>query len=347
MSLRTRGALLAPALLLLGACTDDPATAPAAAPRGAVETAVALKTGRLATIESEGRFPALYVQDEDGKNRLRVRFANVRDRIAGNWPAEMLPVTDDRILALGPAKWSPDGQQLAVVVTLAFDQSQVVVMDADGRNIRTASPNGQIILGDVDWAPDSRRIAYTMSTLPNAQGVDLFVTELGRDAVRRLTTGGRFSVFDEYRFDAAGQGLWFTQYEGRTEDDRNRVSRIYHVSLDGVLEGVPAKLVGDPQGISRDGQWALALRYVKDSDVARELVRAPMLAKGEELALAMGDLWYAEMLEGDDEAVLVGDARGGSGFGYTRLGVHAADDRRGQLPVPSYAASMAYLRARR
>ena len=346
MSLRTRVALLAPAILTLAACGDDTVTAPAAqAPNGAV-VATALKNDLLATIESEGRWPALYIQQGDGKGRFRVHFENVHDPIDGNWPIEMLPVTDDRILALGPAKWSPDGQQLAVVVTIGFDQSQVVVMNADGRNIRTASPNGQIILGDIDWSPDSRRIAYAMSTRPHAQGVDLFVTDLYMDRVQRVTFDGRFSVFDEYRFDARGTGLWFTQFEGWTEDNRNRVSRVYHATLDGVVTGVPEKIVGNTQGLSRDGQWAIVLRHAKDSDLAMELYRVP-LARGEELLLAAGELMYAEMVEGDDEAVLVGTSRATGTTSYDRLGIHALRDRRGTLPVSPWAASMAFLRAAR
>ena len=351
MHLRLKAAPAGLALVLaLAACSDDPATAPSAPAvpgtgRGAV-VATALKTGLLATVESEGRRPALFIQRADGSERFRVRFVNVHDKIPGNWPAEMLPVTDDRILALGPAKWSPDGQQLAVIVTLGFDQSQVVVMNADGRNIRTASPNGQIILGDVDWAPDSRKIAYTMSTRPHAQAVDLFVTDLVKDDVQRITVDGRFGVFDEYRFDAASAGLWYTQFEGWAADGRNRLSRVYHASLAGQVDGVPTKLVGNPQGLSRDGGTALALRYTRDSWSVMEFVRTS-LATGEETVLGMGELWYAELLEGDDAAVLVGASRATGGVGYFLVGIGAPDDVRGEVAVPKAAASMALLRASR
>jgi hypothetical protein len=332
--------------LTLAACTDTPTTAPITAPRDAATT-VALHGDRLATIEAEGRRPALYIQNADGTGRVRVRFANVHDKIAGNWPAELLPVVDERILALGPAKWSPDGQQLAVVVTLGFDQSQVVVMNADGRNIRTASPNGQIILGDIDWAPDSRAIAYGMSTLPHAQGVDLFVTDLVKDAVQRITHEGRLSIFDEYRFDASGRGLWHTQFEGWSEDGRNRVSRVYHASLSGQVDGVPEKLVGNAQGVSRDGRTALVLRYAKEGWDAMELVRVPLARGGQEELLAEGELWYAELLERDDEAVLVGTPRSSGQFGYHLLGIGARGDARGEVPVTRGASSMAFLRATR
>ena len=334
------------ALAALAACNDPSAPAPAG-PRGSA-VVVARQGDQLATIEHEGFFPALYLQKgADEKGRVRVSFANVHDPIDGNHPLDLLPVDDAHILALGPAKWSPDGQQLAIVVTLAYDQSQVVVMNADGRNIRTASPNSQIVLGDVDWSPDSRRIAYVMSTLPHAGGVDLFVTDLVRDEVVRVTHDGRFSVFDEYRFDAAGTGLRLTQYEGRTEDEVNRVSRVYHASLDGTLTGVPAKVTGNPQGISRDGEWALVIRHVKDDDFTREFARVPLLGRGDELVLASGDLQYAELLEGDDAAILVGANRETGAQGFTILGVDARGDERGMLRVAPNVASLAFLRASR
>ena len=326
---------------LLAACSDAPTSSGPAAVRTA--TALAARGGdRLATIEIDGREPALFIQDAAGGNRFRVHFRGVHDRVEGNYPQRYLKVSDETIRALGPAKWSPDGRQLAIVVTVGFDQSQVVVMNADGHNIRVASPNGQIILGDIDWSLDSRFIAYAMSTLPNAQGVDLFVTELATSAVSRLTSEGRTNVFDEYRFDERGGGLWLTQFEGWSEDGMHRVSRLYHVALDGTKSGVDAKLVGDPQGIARDGRWALVLRDAKDGRGIRELVRQP-IGEGEETVLTAGLLHYAELLEGDAEAVVVSaDDSGVRAFEI--FGIAAARDYRGTLPVDAGAASMTFIR---
>ena len=327
---------------LLAACSDAPTSSGPAAIRSAAVLAARGAGDRLATIESDGRSPALFIQDADGADRFRVHFRGVHDRVEGNYPRRFLEVSDESIRALGPAKWSPDGRQLAIVVTLGFDQSQVVVMNADGHNIRVASPNGQIILGDIDWSPDSRYVAYAMSTLPNAQGVDLFVTELATSAVSRLTSEGRTSIFDEYRFDTRGGGLWLTQFEGWTDDGQNRVSRIYHVTLDGTKSGVDAKLVGDAQGIARDGSWVLALRHAKDGRGLRELVRQP-LGEGEETVLTIGNLHYAELLEGDAEAVVVSADDSGV-QAYEIFGVAAERDYRGSLPVSAGAASMAFIR---
>jgi hypothetical protein len=341
MSFRTRGALLvAPALLVLAACGDDPAAPVATAARGAAVTG-ALKNDRLATVEWDGPVPALYLQNADGSGRVRVRFADVRDRIDGNYPPELLPVRDETIIAMGHPKWSPDGQHLAVVVSVAYDQSQVIVMKADGRQLRTESPNGQIIMGDVDWSPDSRRIAYGMSTRAHAGGVDLFVTDLAKDRVQRLTSEGRFKAYDQYRWDAAGAGLWFTQWEGWADDGWNRIARVYHTTLTGHVEGVPEKVTGDLQALSRDGRWALTVRYTRDG--AQEFVRLPLARGTKERVLATGEFVYAQLLDGDDEVVLVGYSRDGSSS-YTRLGT-ARGEKRGSLRVAPNASSFGFLRA--
>lgn len=310
MSLRFRGALVAPVLLVLGACADD-VTAPAAprGVRGAV-VASALRTDRLATVEWEGRFPRLYLQDADGANRVRVRFENVHDKIEGNWPAEFLPVNDQSVIAMSNPAWSPDGQQLAVVVSVAYDQSQVIVMNADGRQLRTESINGQVIMGRVDWSPDSRRIAYAMSTQARGQGVDLFVTDLVTERVRRLTTDGRFRAFDRYRWDDAGRGIWFTNFERWSDDGWNAIARVYHATLAGQVTGVPVKLEGDLMAIARDGRWALSVRYDREGN--QSLVRLPMHEGGEATVLAEGMFTDANLVEGDREAIVGHYGRDGS-----------------------------------
>lgn len=339
----------------LAACSDA-VTAPSGASGTSggpqlTMTSIAMRQDRLATIEFRGRFPVLYIQNANGSGRFQVHFDGVRDRIAGNYTADELPVRDDQIWGLGPAKWSPDGQQLAVVVTLATDQSQVVVMDADGRNMRTASPNGQVIMGDVDWAPDGKAIVYTMGTNFFGSRPDLFVTDLRRDEVRRLTVGGRFSVWDEYRFDRTGARVFFTQFAGFTEDGLNRVSRVHSVDLAGNVTETANTIVGDPQGLARDGSWALVIRRAAGADPngwVKEFARVPV-AGGAGTVLGQGVLLYAELLEGDREAVLV-DVNGAdpwSGSRRYQLTGLAGGGAGGLLGVSPSASSMALLRAPR
>jgi hypothetical protein len=112
------------------------------------------------------------------------------------------------------------------------------------------------------------------------------------------------------------------------------------------VDGVPEKLVGNPQGIARDGRWALATRSLRDG-ASVELARAPLARGVDELVLARGELAYAELLEGDDEAVLVGTSRETGAYSYDRLGVHAPGDRRGVLRLAPHVISMALVKARR
>ena len=346
-SLRSGGTLAA-ALLTLAACHDAPLapTAPSA-PRTAI-TAVALKRDKLATIEMMGRWPALFIQNGDGTGRFQVHFENVRDRIAGNYTPDELPVTDRTIWALGPARWSPDAQQLAVVVTLGMDVSEVVVMDADGRNMRTVSPNSQVITGDIEWAPDSRAIAYTMSTDFLGRRPDLFVTDLVKDEVTRLTTTRSFSVWDEYRFDPSGQRVWFTQFAGWSADGLDRVSRLDYADLAGNRGTTGRTIVGNPQGISRDGAWALVLRHAADG-ATWEFARSATDGSGDRVLASGAGLLYAELLSDDAEAVLVGTDASDPWSGTREYAVRGVDsgDVRALLPVSANASSMALMRARR
>jgi hypothetical protein len=342
MSLRTRGALLASAVLTLAACGEDPTAPTATGPRGAV-IASALREDKLATVEWEGRFPALYIQNGDGSGRFRVHFTNVHDKIEGNWPAEMLPVSDDHIIAMGRPTWSPDGQQLAIVVSVAFDQSQVIVMNADGRQLRTESLNGQYIMGDVDWSPDSRRIAYSMATQGHARFVDLFITDLVMEKVQRITKEGRFGVYDQYRWDANGTGLWFTQFDSWSEDGWNRIARVHHWSPSGQVDVLEEKAFGDLQALSRDGSFGLSVRYTKEGQ--QEFVRQPLQKGGEELVLARGEFRYAQLLEGDAEAILAWyDARGAGSYSVHSM---VTGEDRGLLKIAPNASTFALMRAAR
>jgi dipeptidyl aminopeptidase/acylaminoacyl peptidase len=227
---RARAArILAPRLLALyalplAACSSqaDP-TAPigAAITPWPMQVVASSKGDRLATIEMEENREVLYLQNADGSDRVRVHFKNVHDHVAGNYPPSMLPVTDETIRAIRRAKWSPDGQQLAVIVVPGNDVAEVVLVSADGHDIRTVSPNGQYLVGDMDWSPDSRRIAYTMTTGPFASLPDLFVTELGPDQVRRLTASGKVSGFDTFRFGLDGERIHFTEHLGLAPDGVN------------------------------------------------------------------------------------------------------------------------------
>lgn len=336
------------AALALSACADgNSPIAPDAA--GVTEVnpparlAVLSRVDRLATVEWEGTTPALYIQDADGSNRARVHFEHVHGHVTGNYTPRQLPVTDESLVAIQRLKWSPDGRHLAVIVMPAHHASQVVVVSADGRDIRTVSPNSQYLYGDVEWSPDSRRVAYAMATGPYGQLPDLFVTDLGPDLVRRVTANGKLSAYDAFRFDPTGDRLFFTEHLGWASDGINVESRLGTADLTSGTVSYGHSVVGEPQGFARDGSWALFIRAGGKTGL-RELVKLS-LADGAETLLTAGDLWNAVILEGDREAILVTPgAKGSSGLGFSLLGLDTPDDFRGAITTPKDAVWAALLR---
>jgi hypothetical protein len=265
----------------------------------------------VALIGQEGNRPALYVQAADGTQRRRIRFDGAEDPIPGN--VTMLPrLEDGNLLALGPVSWSPDGKKLAVVATLAYDQSEVVVMNADGTGARVASPNMQIILTNVDWSPDGRKLVYGMSTLPRAAGVDVFMTDLETNRVQRLTTGANIGG-ELVRFDASGLGVLYAKNVGsRQTPVYDRLSRIVRVELASLeARTVADSIPGTVEGIARTGTWALLLRnetVVTGQDDVRQLVRAPLAGAAPPVLVARGYILLARLSADDRWALVVSDA---------------------------------------
>jgi hypothetical protein len=329
--MRVRLHLVAPvaAALAIGACADaGTPTSPSAA---VAPTAAPVRGDRLATVELEGGAPALYIQNADGTGRVRVRFEHVSDHVIGNYSPRQLPVTDQTIRRIPRMKWSPDGRYLAVIVSPATEALQVVLVSADGRALRTVSPNGQYLWGDVEWSPDSRRIAYALATGPYGLGSELLVTDIGADKITQITTGARLSGYDTFRFDASGQRLLFTERLGWADDGINGLARISSVDLATrtVVQG--ETVIGEAQGFARDGSWGLFIRWAGQG---QELFRRA--TDGTETVLASGDLANAVVLEGDEEAVLI-SADPADPSGATRafdvIGLATPKDIRAKLPT--------------
>jgi hypothetical protein len=283
---------LAVLILSLAAC-DDNGTGPDDALR------------RVALTSRDNGRAALFIQREDGTERQRVHFDGVRDDIPGNLPQELLPVRDDRILAIGPVRWSPDGSQLAVVVTVAFDQSQVVVVDADGGNARAASPNTQIILSNVAWSPDGRSIAYTMSTLPHALGIDVFTTDLLQNRVQRVTTNASLGIAGvKLAWSGNAAALFVSRLTGEGGAPLFQpISRIVRITLASGQQNVVAEgLSGEVFGIATDGAWALLLRHTGTTPTGylEQLVRRSLPGGPESLLTDVPqELAWAALTDGE------------------------------------------------
>jgi len=328
--MRLRFTLLVPfTAAALGGCVDhDTLTAPRATPSRIL---IPSRSGdRVATIEWEGRNPRLYLQNLDGTDRVRVSFDHVSDHVVGNYSPLQLPVTDESLTRITTAKWSPDGRYLAVIVAPSTEALQVVLVSADGRALRTVSPNSQYLWGSVEWSPDASRIAYIMATGPYGMLPDLFVTELGRDQVQRVTTGAKLSGYDAMRFDATGSRIFFTEHLGFADDGINSLSRMASVD---VATGVISRgetVVGDPQAIAHDGSWALFVRTADVTTGVRELFRLPVPSGGAKpTVLATGAIAGAVVTDNDEEALL--NEWGDNGATFSVIGLSQPGDVRTKL----------------
>ncbi len=313
----------------VGLSTGPDATVPAAA--------------RVAYVVQENGRPALYVQNADGSGRVRIHFTGAQP-LPGNLGD--LPVQDDHVLALGPLSWSPDGKKLAVVVTLAYDQSELVVVDADGGHAREASLNSQIIMTAPDWSPDGTRLAYGMSTQPRAFGVQLFVTDLAANTWRQVTNGDPVgSPGTAVRWSLDGSRLYLWQTTGTPALDADWRSRISAVDpATGETRVVLDSVAGMVQDVARGGTWALVLQTVSQpsgQDGVRDLVRRPLAGLGPVLKLAEGNLWWARASSDDRSVTVLADEDGSpSSNSFAAWVLPIGGGKSAALPGLDHAASV-------
>ncbi len=267
----------------------------------------------VAFVDLTSERPALLIQDGAGNGRRQIHFTGAADSISINSPD--FPVTDESILEIGPLAWSPDGTRLALELTVASDQSEIVVVDADGMNATVASINTQQILTPVDWSADGARLAYGMSTTAGANGIDLFVTDLATSQVERVTDGADLAATGvRPRFSADGQSLLFSDLEDQqSQPVFNRVTSVSRIDLTSkAISPVASGLVGDVQGIARSGERALLATNVasdpgsesRTSLVWRDLTGAAGARSPE---LANGHVIYASVIQGDRRVFVVTD----------------------------------------
>jgi dipeptidyl aminopeptidase/acylaminoacyl peptidase len=253
-----------------------------------------LSSGKVVLTTRVASEPALFLQAADGGDRRRVHLQDVRDDIPGNYPG--LEVTDAATINLSAPRWSHQGDRFAIVATLAFDQSELVVFDRNGANAEVASPNTQIIAGVPDWSPDGHMIAYAMSTQPRFTGIDIFVTNLVSHTVRRLTTGSHFGR-SVLRWDALGRGVYFSRVTGETPGPGfNDISEILYVDATTLEQRVVRSgIIGEVQAISSSGSHVLVLRNrtLVGSSYERDLIRVALPTGNEVVLLTRELLQYA------------------------------------------------------
>lgn len=266
-----------------------------------------VRVGRVALVRNDGARPALYVQNADGSGRIRIHFNDLTDAVEGNYTQEQLPVDDDHLVAIRNPRWSPDGTRLAVVVSAAYDQSEVIVVNADGTNGRVMSNNAQYIISAPHWSPDGSLLTYTMSTLPFARGLDLFETRLATSTVRRITTG--FGDPTSVVWGADGRTLVVGKGTGSTYDPTfNFVSMVGLIdAASGTVQPLRTGIVGQVYGVARSAAWALVLlnRELDGSTSVSDVVREPLAGNAPTVLVASGTNIVSARLLGTERHALI------------------------------------------
>lgn len=265
----------------------------------------------VALVELAGTRPAFYIQKSDGSSRTRIHFNGAANDIPDNSP--LVPdLTDANILTIRSAKWSPDGTKIAFVASVAADQAEVVVMNADGTGARIASPNYAYVVGDVDWSPTGDRITYVMATQPHLTGLEVFVTEVGTPMrVTKVTTrSGYRGLGGTIRFASTGTFVWISQITGEGGGPLfESVGAVRRVDLaTGAIQSVLENMVGEVQAVAHSGAYAIVLRRksLANGVYDSQIVRVPIGATGggEQVLVDGGQLDYARLTT-DDGRVLV------------------------------------------
>jgi len=311
---RVAGASTAAALALFTACASDKVTSPEGSTRLAVTTRIDNK-------------PSFILQNLDGSDTRRFHFTGVVDNVPGN--TNTITLSDDALLDVSAPRASRPGSQVAVVASVAFDQSEVVIFDLATGKGRVASPNTQLI-GAVDWSKD---IAYTMSTVLTS-GFDLFTTNLSTMQVRRLTTGANLAQ-SAIRWNLEETAIYYSQHVADAKDAAgNWISQIARLTLaSNVVDTIRTNILGQVQAITRDGKTALVVRMrSRGVDTFRADLLRVNLADGTETPLITNEMIVRAQLETLESRAIVALAIGPAGVTLAYDLVDLSSGARARIP---------------
>jgi hypothetical protein len=242
----------------------------------------------------------------DGTLRRQLHFSNVADAIAGNDPS--LRVTDDKLVGLSSPALSPDGQRLAVVVSLAPSQSEIVVVGVDGSDPEVASPNSALVVGGVVWSADGAKLAYGTTTQSDSGHSQLTMTNLATHTVSRIT-GVTVSTPTAIRWASDGKSLVVAHRAGTTSASAlpNVLSTLIQVDVaTGAAQAVAAAVIGEITSISSTSTRVLLTRTVDtDSGVTTQLLEHT-LGGSDRVVISFDAVGGHYVAASDELAVLTG-----------------------------------------
>jgi hypothetical protein len=252
----------------------------------------------VATVETVGGRPALYVQTLDGSTRRRLFFNNLGEDLSGT---DDLPngVNDASIGAILGMSFSANGARVAAVVGIAVDQSEVIVVDLDTGIGHVASHNTQYVMGTPDWSLDGTKVSYAMSVM-GATYLEYFTTDLTAHAISQVTSGTGLPGVGEgigmrSRLNAGADAILFSRSVGMGPPPvEDRISNVQRVPLTtGVIADVATDIAGSTVDVSRDEKKALVLRVLSignDGIVDRALFVRDLATGTERNLLAHGQI---------------------------------------------------------
>lgn len=141
--------------------------------------------------------PILFISNKSGTNQL---YSMNEDG------GEVEQLTHDSHFPIYEAKWSPDGEKIAVISDVGDKQTYpgfrraIFVMNADGRNRRRLTSqwitvndttNGKLEYGGASnmvWSADSKQMVYSRLMVPEALGnLDIFLINTDGTKEKRIT----------------------------------------------------------------------------------------------------------------------------------------------------------------
>ena len=155
-------------------------------------------------------FPKIYGMNTDGSNQTRIGDANV-----GLF-----------------ARYSPDGSQIVFGGNVDDPNSPIgfrqllLLMNADGTNVRELSNDPQHHQNTPAWSPDGRTIAFTRTVLDFSSGSELWVMDANGDNQRLVYDSPGVSGAFYPSFSPDSSRIAFS-------DDRDGDYEIYVINVDG------------------------------------------------------------------------------------------------------------------